>query len=292
MTALTRDHLVAPHVGLVPTEKRGDVYQFVLDGVIKKISIMDDPFVQEWMTSDLLIRALAKTPVMTRSYGAKLYGVKEGIQDFIEEHKKYDHFEDFFKAGNWMGNQIWESMDETLKGPMAFMNWVQECASILGRANKPMIWKNPVNMTCFHSPFKTKRKPIEVKVNGSRVKYILLEPTTRINTTKMASSSSPNVIHSCDESHMDLTVDTCYDKGVNEFAMVHDSFGTHPDDAQILLDSAKDSWVQMYKTDWIRVWYESWCNQLGCNDLPRPDEFITMGDLDIEDVRKSDFFFA
>ncbi len=292
LTALTRDHTVAPHVGLVYTEKRGDVYQFVCDGVITKIKDLDLAMAREWISSGLMTRSLSKTPVMTRAYGAKLYGVKEGIQSFIEDAKMYDHFEDYFKAGNWMGNQIWESMDESLSGPMAFMYWVQECAQILGKANKPMIWGSPVGMECFHSPFKTKRKRVTVRINGSTVQYILLEPTNRINTSKMSSSSSPNLIHSCDESHMDLTVDRCYDKGIIDYAMVHDSFGSHPDDAQLLLDSAKDAWVDMYSNDWIRIWYEQWCNQLGSNDLPRPDEFITTGTLDIRDVKQSDFFFG
>lgn len=288
LAAITRDHEVAPHVGLVPTNERGDVYGFVCEEVLRQIKDGGE-LAEEWITSQLMDRSLTKTPVMTRSYGAKLYGIKEGIQEYIDEAEMTQHFSNVFLAGNWMGERVWDSMTASLKGPMSFMDWVQTCAGILAKAGKPMRWTNPIGGNCIQSPFVDKKTRVEVRINNRRVDYKINVPTRKIDKSKAESSSSPNVIHSCDASHLAMTTNLAHERGVNEFAMVHDSFGCHPDDAPALLLSAKESWIDMYRTDWMRVWYEEWCAQLGSNDLPEPPP---MGDLNIEDVMGSDFFFA
>lgn len=66
LTAITKDEQVAPHVGLVYTEERGDVYQYVCDATIKQIT-GTGKFSDEWISSGLMTRSLPKTPVMTRS---------------------------------------------------------------------------------------------------------------------------------------------------------------------------------------------------------------------------------
>lgn len=297
LAAITRDHNVAPHVGLVYTYERGDVYQFVCDDVIKKIN-GSGTMATEWLESKLMDRGLTKTPVMTRAYSAKLYGIKEGIQDYIDEKNMADFFVDSFKAGNFMGEQIWDSMDMVLSGPMQLMNWVKKCAGIMAKANLPLIWNNPVNGICIQSPMTTKRKTVKVIVNGKRIDYIMQTPTGIISKPKSESSSAPNMTHSCDGAHLTRTTDICLDADIHEFAMVHDSFGTAPDDAETLLHSAKHAWVKNYGGDRClpQEWYEQWIQQ-GLDkgitlSLPKPEEFITFGTLKAEEVVSSEFFFA
>ncbi len=300
LAAITKDDNVAPHVGLTWTPERGDVYQHVCNGVIDDIK-GHGALATEWLESQLLDRSLTKTPVMTRSYGAKLYGIKEGIQDYIDEKKMTSHFSDSFKAGNWMGERTWDAMGSNLAGPMAFMDWVQACAGIMAKAGKnglPLIWDNPIGGQCTQSPKVTKVKRVEVRINGQVVQYQIQSPTNKISKPKSESSSSPNLTHSCDASHLMLTVVYCVEEGITDFAMVHDSFGCHPDDAETLLLCAKRAWVKMYGGDvnLPRKWYEQWIRQgldKGINlELPTPEEFIKFGNLKAEDVMKSDFFFA
>jgi DNA-directed RNA polymerase len=297
LSAITRDAAVAPHVGLIPTEQRGDVYQFVCDAVIEVIKSDTDGWAamsNEWIESELLDRGLTKTPVMTRSYGAKLYGIKEGIQDYIDEKNKEDCFSDVFSSGNWMGERIWDGMSESLAGPMAFMEWVQKCAGVLAKHNLPMNWVNPIGGKCSQSPFKTTSKTLKVKINGRRVDYKIHTPTDKIDKGKAEASSSPNLIHGNDASHLLLTVIKCLSEGINKFAMVHDSFGCHPNYADKLLLCAKEAWIEIYSKDWMHIWYVGWCEQMQRSGfdvdlLPLPPE---KGTLDITNVMGSDFFFV
>ena len=288
LSAITRDELTAPHVGLIWTEKRGDVYQHVCNSVMDALP-SDDEMTDIWMASGLLDRSLTKTPVMTRSYGAKLYGIKEGVQEYIDE-KNPSHFKDVFMAGNWMGAKIWEGMDSSLKRPMAFMNWVQTVAGMMATMNKPLIWENPMGMLCKQSPMVTKKTPIKMMLNGRRTEYCLRTPTKQVSKSKMESSSSPNLIHGNDGGHLGLTVNLSKQRGVQAFAMVHDSFGSHPDDASTLLKSAKDSWVDIYQNNWMEIWYQRWVKV--CPNIPHWSEYIDIGTLKVEEVMKSDFFFA
>ncbi len=299
LAAITRDRIVAPHVGLIKTKKRGDVYGYVCDGVISDLRGVGSPFGVEWLSSNLLDRKITKTPVMTRSYGAKLYGIKEGIQEFIIDSGKEDHFSDPFKSGNWMGERIWDNMDESLKGPMAFMEWVQTCAGIIASVNLPLIWDNPAGMQCIQSPKILKRKNINIRFNGKHTNYQMLTHTNKINKAKMESSSSPNITHSCDASHLSITTNRCEDVGIEDFAMVHDSFGSAPDDAATLLHEAKEAWVDIYEQNWPQKWFDQWVDFLRENgeyeaaaNLPHYTDFFEMGDLQASEVRESDFFFA
>jgi len=291
LTALTRDHIVAPHVGLVYTDKCPDLYQYVCDESLKSI-IGTGSLADQWINSGLMTRKITKPPTMIRSYGAKLFGIKDGVKEFIDDAGMINHFDDFFIAGNYMGEVIWNAMNDSLKGPMRFMDWVQTCAGILASANKPMIWTSPVGMICEHKPYVTKSKRIEIKMNSNVIKYQLRTPTSKINRSKMQSSSSPNLIHSCDASHLDLMVNECDKRGINDFALVHDSFGFRPDSTELGLQCTKDTWIDMYSVNWMKNWYNQWTKILGSNDLPCYNEFLSIGKLDIKDVQGSNFFFS
>jgi DNA-directed RNA polymerase len=181
---------------------------------------------------------------------------------------------------------------------MAFMNWVQTCAGIMAKANLPLIWDNPVGGVCKQSPMVTKQMKVKVQIGGKQIDYRIQKPTGKISKPKSESSSSPNLTHSCDGGHLTGTTDICISKGITEFAMVHDSFGGAPDDADPILHSAKLAWVKQYggNVNLPRKWFEQWTQQglaAGIHlDLPNPTEFIKFGNLKAEDVMKSEFFFA
>lgn len=248
----------------------------------------------EWINSGLMDRDLTKTPVMTRAYSAKLYGIKDGVKDYIESKDCAEKFDNMMKSANWMGTKIWDAMDESLVGPMLFMEWVSSCSGILAKNNLPTRWPNPIGMKCVQSPFMSKARRVQTKFKGQIIKYQIRENIDKIDKRKAESSSSPNVIHSCDASHLIATVLLCIAEGITDFAMVHDSFGCHPDDAQTLLNCTKKAWVEMYSKDWMGIWYKGWCDQLTIagfdpSILPPPPP---MGTLDVKDVLDSDFFFA
>jgi len=125
-----------------------------------------------------------------------------------------------------------------------------------------------------------------------RKTFVIKHSTDEINWNKLASSIAPNIVHSFDSSHLILTTNRCLSEGIDEFAFVHDSFATYPDKTEELLNCTKEAWIDMYSVNHLQRLYEEWCLIYPMCDIPHYTDYISMGDLNIEDVTGSDFFFA
>ncbi len=300
LTALSRDEKIAPHVGLVPTEKKGDIYTYVCNGVsdeVERILRAGEAhdyylYAKEWKSSGLINRKLTKKPVMTRSYAATLYGIKEGVKETILDGKKEEHFTDLVPSANYMGQSIWETMDKELYGAMAVMEWFKGVAKSIAKVGKPLTWSTPSGMQCYYAPRKMKSKAYNIVHNRKQTNYRVLQPTSDIDGKKLTSSIAPNIIHSFDASHLVLTTNACYDHGIKDFAFVHDSFGTHPDDAQLLLDLTKETFIQTYSTDYLTALENEFKVNYPTAEIPTVSSYVNYGDYSVEQLRESDYFFG
>ena len=90
---------------------------------------------------------------------------------------------------------------------------------------------------------------------------------------------------------MTFTVDKCLKEGIKDFAMVHDSYGTHSPNMVKLNDKLRESFVEMYRdNDVLQNLYDSAVSTLAeGTEVPEPPP---RGTLNIEEVLQSDYFFA
>jgi len=300
LTGFSRDQKIAPHVGLLPTTKGGDIYQFVCDGVAEELDRIirageshdSYQYVKEWKSSGLVNRKLTKRPIMTRAYSATLFGIKDGVKASILAGKKEEHFTDLGPAANYMGQLIWETMDKELYGAMAVMEWFKAVAKAVGKVQQPLRWTTPSGMLCYYAPRKMKSKSYNIIHNRKQTAYRVLQATQEIDGKKLTSSIAPNIIHSFDASHLVLTTNACKAKGIEDFAFVHDSFGTHPDDAQLLLDLTKDSFIEMYSEKQLTRLENEFILNYPDAEIPPVSSFVTYGTYDVNQVKKSDYFFG
>lgn len=300
LTALSRDHRIAPHVGLIPTDKKGDIYTYVCNGVMEEIDRTLRAgeahdcyqFAKEWKSSGLINRKLTKKPVMTRSYAATLFGIKEGVKETILDTKKEEHFTELVPAANYMGQIIWETMDKELYGAMAVMEWFKAVAKAIGKVQKPLTWSTPSGMMCYYAPRKMKSKSYNIVHNRKQTAYRVLQATSDIDGKKLSSSIAPNIIHSFDAAHLVLTTNECYAKGIRDFAFVHDSYGTHPDDTQLLLDITKETFFTIYSEDYLTILEEEFRTVYPDAEIPSVSDYVNYGDYSVESVKKSDYFFG
>ena len=127
--------------------------------------------------------------------------------------------------------------------------------------------------------------------NGQPLQVYNEKVDRTINTRKTISGSSPNFIHSLDAAALTLTVNHCVELGITDFAMVHDSYGTHSPNMPLLNKVLREEFVSMYeKNDVLQNLYDTAVASLPEGvDVPPPP---TKGDLDIQEVLQSDYFFA
>lgn len=66
----------------------------------------------------------------------------------------------------------------------------------------------------------------------------------------------PNFIHSLDASHLMMTVNSAVKEGIDQFAMVHDSYGTHAEDAPKLARILREKFIELHSTPQLQKMQE------------------------------------
>jgi DNA-directed RNA polymerase len=84
------------------------------------------------------------------------------------------------------------------------------------------------------------------------------------------------------------TVNACNDRGMIDFAMVHDSFGCHACHVDELNAVLREEFIGMYSVSRLQEFKEQSEALLG-EELPT---IPSMGDLELDQVEESDFFFS
>ncbi len=234
---------------------------------------------------------------MTTAYSATLYGMKDHCREFILEKNKDSYFSDLNRSANMMGDEIWKSIGGSLKRQTGIMNWFQACCKVFGTNNLPFSWINSTGNICTHNVNKQKKKQVQVHYKRNTTTYTKMIDTKDVDVSKMVSGCAANIIHSNDSGHLDTTVVNCKKEGITDLWFVHDSFGSHYDDAQPLLENTRKAWVSIYEErNILEELYEYWTDTLlisgGKGVIPHYTEFFEMGNLDNTAVNDSDWFFC
>ena len=95
-----------------------------------------------------------------------------------------------------------------------------------------------------------------------------------------------------DASHLVLTIDACLNKGVENFAMIHDSFATHAGNTDTLRDTLREEFVKMYSENNLAKFRDEIASQLSPKNAKKLPELPKQGNLDITKVLNSTYFFS
>ena len=121
---------------------------------------------------------------------------------------------------------------------------------------------------------------------------ILKVDTDQIDHQRQVRGITPNFIHSLDASHLMMTVNRCAGEGIGHLATVHDAFATHACHAGKLSKIVRETFVELYKTNWLEEFREQIAKQLpkalAAELPPTPPQ----GCLDIGDVLKAKLAFS
>jgi DNA-directed RNA polymerase, mitochondrial len=306
-SAMLLDSVGGSAVNLVPADQPQDIYQRVADLVARKVEDDIDNQDEEiamiargWAGN--VTRKVTKRPVMTLAYGARKFGfVSQVDEDTIREWRdRADYpfirsgddgrpFDYGYKAASYMGGLIWDSVGEVVVAARQAMDWLQEAARVAGKQNLPITWTTPTGFLVQQAYRVPNAKLIDTTFNRQRVQVKCMVGVGKIDSRRQASGISPNWVHSLDASHLMKTIGRCKREGISSFSMIHDSYGTHAGNAWAMAEYLRDEFVQMYSNvDVLSVFKEQLEHQVGeaLPDLP------AKGDLDLDLVRESAFFFA
>jgi len=286
-SALLRDKIGGAGVNLTNSIVPADIYADVAERLRSALlNISDDPMASAWLKTNF-DRKLAKRPVMTLPYGSTRTSARQYIYEWAKENEsKFPGMNDrdLFQACVWLTPHLWKAIGDVVVAAREGMDWIQNRVSKLVRANDEAVtWVSPAGFPVYQPYTKHMVTEVITRAFGNlRIKVSMQEPTDEISCTKQRSGIAPNFVHSLDSSHMVKVLNA---SDFQDYAMIHDDFGTTAADVGKLYKIIREEFVKMYKDkDLLR----EWSNQQGHYEGNYPE----MGDLVIDQVLYSEYFFG
>ena len=293
------DQKTAEAVNVVQTnkERSADIYSQVADGVEILLTKQAAEGIEEarfWVGK--VSRDIVKQPVMTLSYGVTRIGMRDQIVDkcrklFRKGKLEYQEGTNSALAA-YLAEQIHSVIGDVAGAAFDVMNWLATAASIkaatvddLGGA---FSWVTPTGLPVRQEYYDYDTQRFKVFVEGRLVQFSQRIGPAQIKKSKQRQGAAPNFVHSLDASHLMLTVNECARHGLQDFAMIHDSFGTHAAVTSTLFEILREKFANMYEADVLSDLYQSMPEAVK-EKLEKPP---ARGDLDLSAVMASEFFFA
>ncbi len=279
--------------------------------ITERLKLGTRELARQWLTYGMS-RKVTKRSVMTLAYGSKEYGFADQVYEDIVmpaiDSGSGAMFTEPSQASRFMAKMIWEAVSVTVVAAVDAMKWLQGAAKLLAAEVKdkktgeilkpclPVHWVTPDGFPVWQEY----RKKDTTRLNLMFLGSFNLQPTVNKGTKKeldkhkQESGISPNFVHSQDGSHLRKTVVHTHRKyGVMSFAVIHDSFGTIPADAEFLFKGVRETMVETYRdNDVLLDFYEQFEYQLHESQRDKLPELPKKGKLNIEDILSSDFAFA
>lgn len=300
-SAMLRDPVGGRAVNLTPSDKPQDIYQAVADrAVARLLEIADAGGEAAWMAETWaqfgLDRKVTKRPVMVLPYGGTprscLKYVDEAIRERIAKGQPNPFGDELTKAIAYLSKVIWDSIGDVVVAARAAMDWLQAVARVVSKSGQSIIWTTPSGFIAHQGYWDRQRHDIKTVLHGSIVKLKVDGDPIKIDSRKQATGISPNFVHSMDAAAMFLTMNLLAQYGVVDFAMIHDSYGTHAANTEAMSQAIRQAFVNMYQVDVLNRFRDEVIAALPPELASQVPPVPPAGALVLAQVLSAEFFFA
>lgn len=290
--ALGRDADGGAAVNLVPGTAPRDVYQGVADVVARRVA----RDAAKGVPAALLLegevdRKLVKQTVMTSVYGVTFVGARGQVMDrlrergFVAAHGGQNS-RAVFDAANYAARVTFDGLKELFGGARAIQGWLASVAAAVAASGAPVGWTTPLGLPVIQ-PYRRARDH-HVRTVMQRLILASSDPASPVAVNRQRAAFPPNFIHALDSTHMMQTASAAAQAGL-VFAGVHDSFWTHAGSVGALSGILRDQFVALHSRPLLAdLAAELAAAHPGVALPPLPGT----GDLDLEQVRASPYFFS
>jgi DNA-directed RNA polymerase, mitochondrial len=221
-----------------------------------------------------------------------------------------------FSASGYIAAKVWHAVTKTVTKATEGMDFFKRLAATLAHEKQPLIWTTPLGLPVVHRYSVWETKTVEMfmfdrkvpvvdagskdRIAGDGVSVlkrvqtnIRTAPTDRIDKDKARSAVAPNVIHSMDGAHLMLTVLNAHEEGLTDFALIHDSFGTHAGSTHRFFQVIRESFVEMY-SDYcpFEETIDFALSVLSPDGIEKLPPIPSKGDMGLTQVLDADYAFA
>jgi len=305
-SALLADEEGGFHVNLTGNNERQDIYAAVATKATESLKALGTTYASIALEIGVT-RSLCKRPVMIVPYA----GTFTACLNYT-----WDYYKDMFEAGEAMpvemdiirkhivplvAKHVWAAIGGTVIAARGAMDWITKSARVAAKnTSVPFVWSTPDGFIVRQVKYETRTDRFETYLDGKMSRLStdrVLDGSggtkPSLDSQKMAQSLSPNFIHSLDACHMRMSVARALelDRSMS-FAMIHDSFGVHAADMAVFVEECiKPAFVEMYKGNDLLAKFK---DELSVNlkDGEKFEDLPARGKLNIDDVKRSQFFFS
>ncbi len=287
LSAMGLDPIGGAATNLVPGEHPADIYLRVADRVNRRIEIdvarggPDADAARQLI--GLINRSVVKPATMTVPYGV----TRRTIYKQLLESAPVKHCKDPKKVAKYLAKVLEECIPEVAVEAGKIMNWLRDIAGILAKHNRGVVWTVPTGFVVIHEML----EPKKVRVRSADRSLVIHkeDKAWRIDARKQIDGIVAHLVHSFDAAHMMRTVNRLYAEGLRHFAMVHDSYGVHACDVDLLHRVLREEFVRIYSEPVLQNFLNEQRAAYPFIELP---DLPQTGNLDIRQVLESPYFFA
>jgi DNA-directed RNA polymerase len=150
-----------------------------------------------------------------------------------------------------------------------------------------MMWTSAIGFPVVHAS--RKQKAVRLSTADHKILIYEEDEKQKIDVRQQQDGVVPHFVHSQDSAHMMLTTNHLHALGLRHFAMVHDSFGVHACDVDLLNRVLREEFVGIYSEPVLQRFIDELRRDNPDLHLPDPP---APGPLDIRQVLSSLYFFA
>jgi DNA-directed RNA polymerase len=189
-----------------------------------------------------LDRDLFKSMVMISMYGAKRFGLREAVRDWLDDNGYAKHTRPGDNREHVPEGAIAYLVDvaeRTLKSEQcvapAIRNWLRKIARVMGNRGKAVTWITPTGLPVSNLYRLARTKTMKVWLGDKSRRHVVAYGYGAFCTEKAVNAVAPNFVHSLDAAHMVAVANRCADAEI-DLACVHDCFAVLAPYAAMLHD--------------------------------------------------------
>ncbi len=307
--AIMGDEVGAQHVNLNSGDTKGDAYEVVSEALTASLRDYLDKGIEREATREIVAKILSigltrkdvKSIVMTIPYGSTRQGnldtlTARFIERFEEVNFSYKKslgitYYTFLRSMVPIVDLLGEVTRELLPSASIFQEYMRECARLTNLKNEPIVWQTDTMFTVHANKKALEKHSKTLKVRYSKLQhYISIKGVSnKLDRRKQVSGIVANFIHSIDACCLMLTVARLrihYD--IQHFALIHDAMGTHAGRCDEMQEVIRDVFVEVHEDKPLEK-FKATVEETAGVELPDLPE---RGSLDLNEVRKSTYFFS
>jgi DNA-directed RNA polymerase, mitochondrial len=293
-SALLKDAIGGKATNLVPQEKPADIYTEVAKVVAARVrqdALEGNPLAIIWDGN--ITRKIVKQPVMTLPYGATLNGMKGQIDVAMRKNcPTLFPRNETWAAATYLAGVTYESIGQVVIAARSAMDWLREVAKLASREDYPVRWMSPMGLPIVQDYREIEGHQVRIHIRGQSSKLNIGVESAKLNRRRQTAGISPNLIHSYDAAHLMRTVLVAQANGLTSFGFIHDSYGTHAADTDLLHACLREAFVEQYSQPLLQQFRDEIAEQLPPEAAVELPELPPMGELDLDVIKASRYFFA